>query len=396
MADYIVDPLNAEAADVDTLQQDAFDFLQTKWPNWSPSEGNLVTWVVAAMARMVMEARDVATDVPPAIFKYLGSNIVGIPPVPAQPATVHATITLVDNPAGRTIEAGTLFGIEDGNGDIFPFEVVTDVVVPATVLATGTGAVELIAVDEGAQTSQLGGVGVSAINSESISWISTVVLTAITSGGTDEEDDDDYLARLSELMTLPPTPVLPSHYATLARSVAALHGIQARVLALDGYNPADSTFNNEKMVTIAGFDVATGSNLPTEVKNDIAAEVAARREWNFVVNVIDPTRTAIDVTVVGVSVPGSDPAVVDANVTAALTGWLTGTNWGASTEGNEWLNEDKVRHQDASAIVNNIAGFDYWTTLTTGINGGAQSTTDKTLTGPAALPTPGAIAVTIT
>jgi hypothetical protein len=50
MADYIYDPVET---DPDVLQQEAFDYLTSRWPDWVPAESNLEAWMVAACARMV-------------------------------------------------------------------------------------------------------------------------------------------------------------------------------------------------------------------------------------------------------------------------------------------------------------------------------------------------------
>src|SRR4051794_39073024 len=93
VGDYIYDPLDA-GSDPDFLQQEAFDYIQSQWPEWVPNEGNLETWVIAVCARMVAEARDVATDVPRAIFRYYGRSVLGILPIDPTHASVDATITL--------------------------------------------------------------------------------------------------------------------------------------------------------------------------------------------------------------------------------------------------------------------------------------------------------------
>src|SRR4051812_5388929 len=130
MPNYIYDPIET---DPDALQQAAFDYIQTRWPNWVPDDGNLEAWLIAACARMVAEARDVAADVPISIFRYFGVSIMGIPYIDATPSTVGSTWVLSSNPAGRTIVSGTLVSIDDADGNPVPYEVVSD-----RALSTGT------------------------------------------------------------------------------------------------------------------------------------------------------------------------------------------------------------------------------------------------------------------
>lgn len=66
MSDYIEIPIETDPA---VLEQEAFDFMQTAFPDWVPNDGNLDTILIEAMARMVAEARDVASAVPTDIFR---------------------------------------------------------------------------------------------------------------------------------------------------------------------------------------------------------------------------------------------------------------------------------------------------------------------------------------
>lgn len=394
MPDYIYDPVET---DPDALQQAAFDYIQSRWPNWVPEDGNLESWLIAACARMVAEARDVAADVPLAIFRYFGVKIMGVPYINATPATVGSTWVLSSNPAGRTITSGTLVSIDDADGNPVPFEVVSDRVLAAGVLTTTPTAVILQAVDEGVDANNLGGVGIEAVNMESISWVTTITLTGVTSGGANAQTDEEYAAALSELLTLmTPRPILPRDFAILARYTALQTGVQIRVLALDGYNPADATSNNERMVAIAAIDAATGANISAPLKTSIDTDLQAKREVTFVINVIDPTRTSVDVTAAVKASSGYLPADAVASAAADLTTFLSSANWGRPAGSDEvaWNQTPIVRHQDLSTIINNAVGVDYWTTLTLGLNGGAQDTSDKNLTGAAPLAQPGTISVT--
>src|SRR6187397_950462 len=99
MAEFIFDPIQTDEYQ---LQDDAFEYIKTRWPEWEPDEGNLEAWIIAACARMVAEARDVGSDVPLAIFRYYGERVIGVPPSEATRSSVSSTWTLSTNPAGRT------------------------------------------------------------------------------------------------------------------------------------------------------------------------------------------------------------------------------------------------------------------------------------------------------
>jgi len=51
-------------ADPDALSQEAFDFLTTAIPNWSPAEGNLDVWLIRAIARIASEVQEMSSSVP--------------------------------------------------------------------------------------------------------------------------------------------------------------------------------------------------------------------------------------------------------------------------------------------------------------------------------------------
>jgi hypothetical protein len=394
---YIYDPIDTDG---DFLQQEAFDYIQSRWPDWRPHESNLEAWLIAACARMVAEARDLAADVPPAIFKYYGMTVLGVTPIFASSSEVGSTWTFTTNPDGRTIEAGTLVAIPDASGETIAFEVVTDVTVPSPTLTTTPGQVVLRSVQEGAFTDGIGGTGMLVEMIDPLAWVATVSLTSATGGGSDEEDDYDYLNRLSRRLTLlTPRPVLARDAALLAEDIALNAGTPILAMGLDNFNPADGTSNNERMTTVVVRNRDTGGIVSAPLKASIDAELQAQRETNFIIHVIDPAGPhPIDVTFIAKAESGYDPADVDVRATAAVQSFLATSEWGISPAGEQrlWRNKTVVRHQDISTILNSVEGFDYWTTLTIGLNGGAQSTNDINLTGNAPLAAPGTILGTVT
>lgn len=390
---YIYDPLDA-GSDPDFLQQEAFDYIQSQWPDWVPNEGNLETWLIAVCARMVAEARDVATDVPRAIFRYYGRSVLGIPPVDATPAVMDSTWNLSSNPAGRTIAVGTTVTVDDSDGAPHSFETISETILAPGVLAATP--VPLRASVEGQDENNLGGVGIELANAEGIEWVDTIIALGASANATDGETDDAYLDRLSRrLITYGPKLTLGRDYQIMAKDIAAQNGADVRVLALDGYNPGDGTFNNEGMVAISMVDNATGANVDSTLKTAVVDELNSMREVNFVISAIDPTRTTIDVTFTGVSDTGADAPSVESAAESAVETFLAAANWGR-TQANEWVQEVVVRLQDLSTVLNNVEGFNHWNTLTFGLNGGAQDAADKTISGAAPIAQPGAIAGTVT
>lgn len=394
---FITSPV---VVDDEGMQTDAYDHIREQFPDWVPNDSNLETWQIGAFVRMVSQVADLNQDVPPGIFKYLGQSILGIPPIAAASATVQSTWTFTDNPAGRTILVGTLVSIPGPDGDPVAFEVVNEVTIASPALTTAVGEVTLRSVDPGEISDGLGGVGVEVVPLDPIAWVDTVTLTGVSSGGREEETDAQYLDRLSARLTLLTlTPILPRDYEVVARDLAAQQGVDAFFLALDGYNPADNTFDNERMVTLVGKVADTGADISPTVLALIDADLQARREVNFVVNTDNPDRTTVDVTFTITSAPGFDGATAAADAVINVTDYLSPARWGlpVGPDPAGWVQADTLRRQEISTIINNTPGVDHWDTLTIGLNGGAQTAAEAfPLTGAAPLAEAGIINGSVT
>lgn len=385
--------------DVDVLEQDAIDYLRSRWPTWNPADSGLTSWILGSFAQMVGEARDLASDVPPSIFYYFGDKIIGVPPVDATFAVVNSTWTFLTNPAGRTVAAGTLVTITGPEGEPLAFEVVADVVVASPTLTTPVGAVTLRAQEAGTDANGLGGVGQLATPGDPISWVNTVTLTGATSGGADIEAIDEYLGRLSDRLTLlTPRPILPRDFELLAVDLAKQNGVDIRALGLDGYDPGTATYNNERFMTVAVIMRDTGVAVSAPIKTAIATGLDSMREVNFITSVIDPTQTNFDVTFTIMVEPNYDSAVALADAIANVRAYLSPITSGQPTsqEGSGWIKQDALRRQEISTVINNTLGVDHWETLTIAVAGGGQTTAETfVLTGAAPVIGAGAIVGTV-
>lgn len=252
MADEYID-LEVET-NPDELVEDAYEYLQANITGWQPSAGNVEVWLLEAIARMVAEARDVASEVPKSIFMYFGEKIVNLPPDAAEYATLEATLTTTDD-SGWTFDAGTLFGIRNDDGDLIAFELTED----ATVVAGDTTLADVVmtAVEPGTDANGLTG---SMELIDAVVGLSTAVADTTSSGGVDAESVDDYIDRLSaELTLLTPRPILPEDFALLASR--RVDGID-RATAIDGYNPEHNllTANQSNLETDLTGWVGAGTN----------------------------------------------------------------------------------------------------------------------------------------
>lgn len=256
-AEFITIPMTT---DPDDLAQEAYDFLESVVPGFDPHAGNIETWLIAAIARIVAVLMDLSTDVPPAIFRYLGQKIFSIQPIEDVPASGTVTFTMVDA-AGYTVPAGTNVAIADAGDTEYGFVTVADLVIPPT--AT-TGDVGIVASVPGAAANSL--TAVPELR-DSLAFVASIALIGETSSGTDAEDDDTYLNRLrGQLQLLTPRFVLARDAAALAQNVDGVF----RAVAIDNYD----TDHNLLTANQASFELGTIAGWAAGVNCSIAASSA--------------------------------------------------------------------------------------------------------------------------
>jgi hypothetical protein len=215
--------------DSDTIADDAVDYLRAAMPGWEPADGNLEVWILQAVARQVAELTAVAADVPAAIFRQFGTQLVGLAPQAGARATLTSFWTARDN-LGYTIPAGTQVAYRVTGDDLIVFEVVGDTVI--TPGATTLSGVALQATDVGTAWNAVPTGPLELV--DALSWVESVTASTVSAGGLDAETDDAYLDRLADdLRLLTPRPILPDDFATLARNVTGVY----RALAINGYEP---------------------------------------------------------------------------------------------------------------------------------------------------------------
>lgn len=383
MGGYISAPL---VVDAEALAADALDYLVANIPGWVPREGHLEVWQIEALARMVSTAASVGASVSEAIFRWYGETLVDVPPIQGLPALVNTT-WVMSTTAGFTIPAGTLAAFRTAGDALALFATVEDVTIPPGSSTTTAGGVAMAAVERGEQNNGLAAGAMVLV--DSLAYISSVTATTVTAGGADTESDADYIDRLADEMTLlSPRPILPNDFAQLARRLAGVR----RAAAVDGYKPPPGElFNQERTVAVAAVDVA-GVAVSAAIKAQLASYLTSLREINFVVNVIDPTTTVVNVVFTATRREGYAAADVEARAEEAVADYLSPAAWGGGLESPPaWRNVTKVRHWELVTVLNNVDGLDVLSTLT--INGVAG---DLTLTGQVPLPAVGTITGSVT
>jgi hypothetical protein len=391
VSEYIVLPIET---DPDTIVDSVHESLRVRFPDWEPADGNLDQAMIEAFADVASEIRDLASQVPPAIFRYLGSRLANIPFIAAQAAIATSTWTAIDA-AGHQIPAGTQVGIRDVEGNLVPFIVADTVTIFEGATTTNVGEVSLVASIAGAASTGLGGPGTAVELIDALDWVQSVTLVTATSGGRDDELDTDYLDRLrEELQLLTPRPILPRDFAIIARRVAGVY----RSLAIDGFIPPSLT-NQERAIAVANVD-ESGAAVSSTVKDDVRELLQNMRETNFIVNTIDPTYTSIDVSATVVVDEGYVLDDVRQAVIDAVSDYLSPANWGTprgSTD-RDWVLVNKVRVYDLTRVISGVSGVTYIEsgTLRIAAHGNSLGTADVALNGAAPLTTPGTISITPT
>lgn len=348
--------------DPDAITQDAFDYMASRIPGWTPAEGNPDVVMIEGFSQEESIERALVVQVSLSIFRYIGS-IFGINPLDPTPATTTSTWTMVDN-AGYTIPARTQVGLPGPDGQLVGFRTLSDVVVLAGSTATAAGEVVLEAVVEGEAGSGLSGA-VELI--DALAFVDSIALVSPTSGGTDGEAATAFLDRFSRRLRLQATTlVLPRDFELVATDVEGI----ARAVAIPNYNADTDTHDEEKTITVAVAD-ADGEIPPLDRRNELKALYQDHREEDFLSFVIGATYTKLDVDFAGVALPGFDIATVEANAIAAITGYASPPDWGLPTSGDPgasggWINRTVVRFFELITVANNVEGMDYVETLTLG------------------------------
>lgn len=414
---------------------------------WSPEPADPEVVVLESVTPIGVLLADAIGQVPSAIFRKFGTDLVGVPYQPAVAATALVTVTATSAPVGTplTIPAGQQF--ELGSGHYFVN--VADIVIPVgTTTVTGQ---ELRALVEGADSNGLTGA-VQPVST--MADISGVTIEGTSGGGADAEDDTDYQNRLtSELTLLAPRPITADDFAVFSRNTPNVQ--IGRSTAIDGYVPVVSitgdltstsptvtgtdttnlirgvqvtgtgipagttvqaidsptqftmsnnatatgaavaitfggTSNNERAVAVF-VTAADGTALDATDKGLVDAYLQAHRELNFLVFVEDASYNTVNVTYSVVPYAGFDSTALVATIDATISAFLAPLSWGtppgqAATA--DWLNQTTVRYNKLVGVIESVPGVDYVASLS--INGGGAGV-DLAMTGPAPLPQVGTL-----
>jgi hypothetical protein len=156
-------------------------------------------------------------------------------------------------------------------------------------------------------------------------------------------------------------------------------------------------FGQEKCVTVGVAD-ENGNALSAPVKAEVKKYLEERREVNYLIFVVDPTYTVLDVEFEVVRWPGWEASDVQARCIKAIEEFLNPGIWGRPPFGDKtvWYNRPLVKVNDIITVLGQVQGVKDVNSVKMRRHAiGAYGTADITLTGVAALPKAGTLAGTV-
>jgi hypothetical protein len=207
--------------------------------------------------------------------------------------------------------------------------------------------------------------------------------------------NDDVGRSVSDTLGLIPvgavivSPVVSSTTATMSVNANAPGGSPV-VVTLGGLT------GQERTVTVAAVDV-NGDALSAATDTAISTYLEGLREINFIVDVIPPTYTTIDINAQVAALPGANTNTVQAAITSNLESYLSPANWGGGNQTPPvWdINDNTVRYLSVATIIGETTNVDYISSLTIAVHGGPFGTSDIPLAGNAPLTEAGTFSINV-
>jgi uncharacterized phage protein gp47/JayE len=358
--------------DAQPLFDRALTELTTRFPDWTPREGNTEVVLLEAMALQVSEMVYAINRLPGAIVEVL-LRMYGLDRDPGLPPSATALIT-VGGVAGYTVPAGTRLRLPLG-GAVLPLDFLTTV---DLVIEPGDTSGTVPISGDTATTVGFGtpaGVPLQVVTP--VLFVERAELASEIVAGREPEDAGGFLNRgVARLQRLVTTLVLPEHFT----AAAVEEPYVARATTIDNYDPGQvgSPGAHGGHVTVAVLGPA-GSTVSEADRDALDAKLEGMSLAMLNVHVIPVTLTPVPVTVTVVREPDAVEADVVAAVTAALAEYLspeTGAFGG------------KVYWSEVISVIDQAAGVQRVASLT-------APAADVTLAGVAPLATLGAVSVTV-
>jgi hypothetical protein len=370
----------AISVDQDALRAQTYARMQELVPGWEPSPTNLDTLLLNLASMLAGDLRVIASDVPEAVFRYFGEEILLVAPKASTASSFTGTVTAVDD-LGYVLPAATVFGVRKPDGDYAAFETTDDVTIAA---GDTTGAFTAVAVEEGSESNALSTSDV--IVQDAVPWIVSVVGDSPTSGGSDGETTDEYMDRLVDVIRImAPRPIVPDDFGTLVQQIDGI----GRGYPLNLYRADTNTTDVERAITVVVTD-EDGEAVSSGLKAEALDLLERNREVNFLVYVADPQYQQIKVSYTVMAVEGFDTTILKTSIDEAINSYLSPKTWGAVLNGTEFLNIFRVvnivRYFEVAQVIGSVPGVDYVETLQIAKESGTLGTADVDITPASGIP----------
>jgi hypothetical protein len=385
------EPLDDIDETLDAILDDSTDYVAANIDGWERQDATLDLALLAAAADEGATLYALERENEADRFRDYGTEVLGVPATEATPAVALTTWTArtAAPVGGLELEAGTSFVVDAATGQ-HGFAVVSD-----QLLAEGATELNGVLVQAIVAGTAANGATGPILFDEPPAWVLSAELEDAATGGLDREDDDTHRARIrATVQSLSRAPVLPEDWELLAQESAVVD----RALVLDGYDLDTGLSDQERTVAIFPIDVA-GDEIDDAEKIVIEQRGLARREQNWNVGVGAPTYTDVDVDITVAARDGAVHSEVQVAVTAVLEqGELNPSRHGQPSLGERrsWEQKRTIRLYEIAAAADRLEEYvAYVDDVQIAASGDPTVAANLELDGPAPLPRPGTINVTV-
>ena len=332
--------------------------LQSRLPEWTPSETNIELAVLEAVALEVAETIYTINRLPEVMVEVL-LTLYGITRDAGTSPDTTITFTMADD-AGYTIPLGTEVSIPISETENLSFFTNT-----ALVIAEGdTDGTVAATADE--STISANGIASGTVCElvDAIESVETVVTASTIANGIAPESTELWLERgIQRLQRLTDTLVIPAHFTQAALEQSYV----VRANAIDNYDPESGNDPGDDAGHITVVVYGDGAVVSSPNKSTLLTLLENNSAGNLGIHLVDPTIETVDVTVTVKKIDSFNSTTVLNSVVDALEAYLNTENWSWS---------GTVRVNELISLISNVAGVDYVMTLTdpaTDIEIGADS-----------------------
>ena len=345
--------------------------LQSRLPEWTPSETNLELALIEAMALEVAESIYAINRLPEVMVEVL-LTLYGITRDSGSAPTVDVTFTMADD-AGYVIPAGTEVSIPISDEENLSFFTDESLTIPE---GETSGTVSTTATESTIAANGID-IGTECELVDAIEAVDTVVTDTEIAGGVAPETTEAWLTRgIQRLQRLTDTLVIPDHFTQLALEQTYV----VRANAIDNYDPESGNDPGDDAGHITVVVYGDGANVSAPNKTTLLTLLENNAAGNLGVHLIDPTIETVDVTATVKKLASYDSTVVLNSVVDALEAYLSPSTWAWS---------GTVRVNELITLISNVAGVDYLVSM-------SEPATDISVGADSVLVNAGTITITVT